>query len=73
MIESLNEPIGGLAQSQFGSTGDSTSVKPSIGIHPQGLAIKLFQIAWLLNGFQKTMEACCFNRKLAWFVSVGSV
>lgn len=35
---------------------DSTTMQPSIRIDPEGLATELFQMAWLLNRFEKTME-----------------
>lgn len=48
----------GLIQSQVNGTGDCTTVQPSICVHSQRLTAELFQVAWLLDRFEKAMKTC---------------
>lgn len=43
-------------QHKINRTCDSTTMQPPIRINPKGLAAELFQMAWLLDRFEKTME-----------------
>lgn len=47
-----------LIKHQINCTCNCTPVQPPIRIHPQGLAIELLQVTWLLDRFEKTMETC---------------
>lgn len=48
---------GRFAEDQIHGTCHCPSVEPSVSVDREGQPTKLLEVAWLLNGFQKTMKS----------------